>query len=103
MPISTLKARAYKVTEDWYESTVSWNNDGFGGAWNTYGGTHESTKYSSPEAELPENVGNWTEFDVSYAFKSHFANNDSDYQLLYQQITEVQSGRHYFNPTQVAL
>jgi len=32
-----------------------------------------------------------------------FANNDSDYQLLHQQITEVQSGRHYFNPTQVAL
>ncbi len=32
-----------------------------------------------------------------------FANNDADYQLLHQQITEVQSGRHYFNPTQVAL
>jgi deoxyadenosine/deoxycytidine kinase len=32
-----------------------------------------------------------------------FANNDSDYQLLHQQIMEVQSGRHYFNPTQVAL
>ena len=32
-----------------------------------------------------------------------FANNDSDYQLLYQQISEVQSGRHYFNPTQIAL
>jgi len=32
-----------------------------------------------------------------------FANNDADYKLLYQQITEVQSGRHYFNPTQVAL
>lgn len=32
-----------------------------------------------------------------------FANNESDYQLLYQQISEVQSGRHYFNPTQVAL
>ena len=32
-----------------------------------------------------------------------FANNDSDYQLLYQQITEVQSGRHYFNPTRVVL
>lgn len=32
-----------------------------------------------------------------------FANNDADYQLLYQQISEVQSGRHYFNPTQVAL
>jgi len=32
-----------------------------------------------------------------------FANNDEDYQLLHQQITEVQSGRHYFNPTQVAL
>jgi deoxyadenosine/deoxycytidine kinase len=32
-----------------------------------------------------------------------FANNDDDYQLLRQQITEVQSGRHYFNPTQVAL
>jgi len=32
-----------------------------------------------------------------------FANKDADYQLLYQQITEVQSGRHYFNPTQVAL
>lgn len=32
-----------------------------------------------------------------------FANNDADYQLLYQQIIEVQSGRHYFNPTQVAL
>ncbi len=32
-----------------------------------------------------------------------FANNDADYQLLHQQITEVQSGRHYFNPTQLAL
>ena len=32
-----------------------------------------------------------------------FANNDADYQLLHEQITEVQSGRHYFNPTQVAL
>jgi deoxyadenosine/deoxycytidine kinase len=32
-----------------------------------------------------------------------FAHNDADYQLLHQQITEVQSGRHYFNPTQVAL
>ena len=32
-----------------------------------------------------------------------FANNDDDYQLLHQQITEVHSGRHYFNPTQVAL
>ncbi len=32
-----------------------------------------------------------------------FANNDDDYQLLHQQITEVQSGRHYFNPTQVSL
>jgi len=29
-----------------------------------------------------------------------FANNDDDYKLLYQQIIEVQSGRHYFNPTQ---
>jgi len=32
-----------------------------------------------------------------------FANNDADYLLLYQQIIEVQSGRHYFNPTQLAL
>ena len=32
-----------------------------------------------------------------------FANNDDDYELLYQRITEVKSGRHYFNPTQVAL
>jgi deoxyguanosine kinase len=32
-----------------------------------------------------------------------FANNDDDYRLLHQQIMEVQSGRHYFNPTQVAL
>ena len=32
-----------------------------------------------------------------------FANNDDDYNLLYQRITEVKSGRHYFNPTQVAL
>lgn len=32
-----------------------------------------------------------------------FANNDDDYKLLHQRITEVQSGRHYFNPTQVAL
>ncbi len=32
-----------------------------------------------------------------------FANNDEDYLLLYQQIVEVQSGRHYFNPTQVTL
>ena len=32
-----------------------------------------------------------------------FANNDDDYALLYQQISEVKTGRHYFNPTQVAL
>ncbi len=32
-----------------------------------------------------------------------FANNDADYQLLHQQISEMQPGRHYFNPTQVAL
>jgi len=32
-----------------------------------------------------------------------FANNDDDYGLLYQQIVEVKTGRHYFNPTQVAL
>ena len=32
-----------------------------------------------------------------------FANNEDDYQLLHQRITDVQSGRHYFNPTQVAL
>lgn len=32
-----------------------------------------------------------------------FANNDDDYRLLHRRITEVQSGRHYFNPTQVAL
>jgi len=32
-----------------------------------------------------------------------FAHNDDDYQLLHQQITEVKTGRHYFNPTQVAL
>ena len=32
-----------------------------------------------------------------------FANNEADYRLLHQQIIEVQSGRHYFNPTQLAL
>ncbi len=32
-----------------------------------------------------------------------FANNEADYLLLHQRITEVKSGRHYFNPTQVAL
>jgi deoxyadenosine/deoxycytidine kinase len=32
-----------------------------------------------------------------------FANNESDYQLLLQRITDVQSGRHYFNPSQVIL
>ena len=32
-----------------------------------------------------------------------FAHNDDDYQLLHQQIMEVQSGRHYFNPAQLAL
>ncbi|MCG6938839.1 MAG: deoxynucleoside kinase [Gammaproteobacteria bacterium] len=32
-----------------------------------------------------------------------FANNDADYALLYEQILEVQSGRHYFNPAQLAL
>ena len=32
-----------------------------------------------------------------------FANNDDDYQLLREQIIEVKSGRHYFNPTQVSL
>jgi len=29
-----------------------------------------------------------------------FAHNDDDYGLLYQQIIEVKTGRHYFNPTQ---
>ena len=32
-----------------------------------------------------------------------FANNDDDYQLLHQQITDVKTGRHYFNPTNVVL
>jgi len=32
-----------------------------------------------------------------------FANNDADYKLLHQRITEVQSGRNYFNPTKIAL
>jgi len=32
-----------------------------------------------------------------------FANNDADYELLHQRITEVQSGRNYFNPTKIAL
>lgn len=32
-----------------------------------------------------------------------FANNDADYLLLHQQIIEMQPGRHYFNPTQLAL
>jgi deoxyadenosine/deoxycytidine kinase len=32
-----------------------------------------------------------------------FANNEADYQLLYRQIIDIQPGRHYFNPTQVAL
>jgi deoxyguanosine kinase len=32
-----------------------------------------------------------------------FANNDDDYRLLHERITEVKPGRHYFNPTQVAL
>jgi len=32
-----------------------------------------------------------------------FANNEGDYNLLYEQIREVKTGRHYFNPTQVAL
>ncbi len=32
-----------------------------------------------------------------------FANNEADYLLLHQRIIEVQSGRHYFNPTQLAL
>lgn len=32
-----------------------------------------------------------------------FSNNDDDYQLLYERIKQGQSGRNYFNPTQVAL
>jgi len=32
-----------------------------------------------------------------------FANNEDDYRLLHQRITEVKTGRHYFNPTQALL
>ncbi|MDT8281840.1 MAG: deoxynucleoside kinase [Gammaproteobacteria bacterium] len=32
-----------------------------------------------------------------------FAHNDDDYHLLYQEILQARTGRHYFNPTQVAL
>lgn len=32
-----------------------------------------------------------------------FAHNDDDYLLLYQEILEAKTGRHYFNPTQVVL
>lgn len=32
-----------------------------------------------------------------------FANNDTDYQLLLDQIRKVRSGRHYFNPTPLNL
>ena len=30
-----------------------------------------------------------------------FANNEDDYQLLFERINQVKSGRHYFNPTQM--
>ena len=32
-----------------------------------------------------------------------FANNEDDYNLLHQQIKEVKTGRHYFNPTKITL
>lgn len=32
-----------------------------------------------------------------------FAHNDDDYLLLYQEILQAKTGRHYFNPTQVVL
>lgn len=32
-----------------------------------------------------------------------FANNQQDYDLLLQEIRKVQTGRHYFNPTQLAI
>ncbi len=32
-----------------------------------------------------------------------FANNDSDYALLLEQVRKLRSGRHYFNPSQLTL
>ncbi len=57
---------------------------------------------------LEKLVEKYTDFFYNYteapllivnAAEINFAENDSDYELLLEQINRVSSGRHYFNPT----
>lgn len=64
------------------------------------------------EEYLQRIVESYTRFFYDYtqspllivnAAEIDFANNDTDYQLLLEQIRKVRSGRHYFNPTPLNL
>jgi hypothetical protein len=75
--------RAHKVTDMWYESAVSWVATGNGWNWSNAGGDYEATKYCSKTVTLPSSVSgvatnNWVDFDVSYAFKSHYLSENGD-------------------------
>lgn len=53
------------------------------------------TRFFYDYAQSPLLIVNAAEID--------FANNDSDYQLLLEQIRKARSGRHYFNPSPLNL
>ncbi|MBI1390745.1 MAG: DNRLRE domain-containing protein [bacterium] len=67
-------AYAYKVTQDWYMSSVTWNSSGSSG-WS--GGSYTNSFKSRP-VEMPSSSGAWVTFDITQAFKSHYATDSSD-------------------------
>ena len=75
---SNATACAYKVTHNWYMSSVTWTNSGSGGNWSSSGGDY-TTDYQSKYVKLPTSVdGKWVEFDVSQTFKSHYTTSTYD-------------------------
>ncbi|HOJ60141.1 MAG TPA: DNRLRE domain-containing protein, partial [bacterium] len=69
---SNATACAYKNTRNWYCSSVRWSNDGFNGPGSAWTGGEYTTNYQGNHVRMPTSTG-WMEFNLSQAFKSHYA------------------------------
>ncbi|HQP99920.1 MAG TPA: DNRLRE domain-containing protein [bacterium] len=68
-----LETRAYRITEEWTEGDVSWEECIDYTDWTVPGGTFDSPEYQSPPVDFPGNDDFvWLEYDVTDAFKAHY-------------------------------
>ncbi|HPO10359.1 MAG TPA: DNRLRE domain-containing protein, partial [bacterium] len=69
-----LETRAYRISEQWAEGDVSWEECIDGADWIVPGGTFDSPEYQSPPVDFPGNGDFvWLEYDVTDAFKMHYS------------------------------